>query len=48
MEHFGAYLTLLFEVDALIANEDRHLNNIAILEENGKYHYCPLFDNGKG
>ena len=39
LEHFGAYLTLLFEVDALIANEDRHLNNIAILEENGKYHY---------
>ena len=48
LEHFGAYLTLLFEVDALIANEDRHLNNIAILEENGKYHYCPLFDNGEG
>lgn len=48
LEHFGAYLTLLFEVDALIANEDRHLNNIAILEKNGKYHYCPLFDNGEG
>ena len=36
LEHFGAYLTLLLEVDALIANEDRHLNNIAILEDNGE------------
>jgi len=45
---FGKYITLLFEVDALIANEDRHLNNIAVIEENGVYDYCPLFDNGEG
>ncbi|MBR2028867.1 MAG: hypothetical protein IKA10_07790 [Oscillospiraceae bacterium] len=45
---FGKYLTLLFEVDALIANEDRHLNNIAVLEHNGSYDYCPVFDNGEG
>ena len=45
---FGRYLTLLFEVDALIANEDRHLNNIAVLEHNGEYDYCPVFDNGEG
>lgn len=45
---FGRYITLLFEVDALIANEDRHLNNIAVIEENGVYDYCPLFDNGEG
>ena len=48
LQDFGQYLTLLFEVDALIANEDRHLNNIAIIEENGRYQYCPLFDNGEG
>ena len=48
LQNFGLYLTLLFEVDALIANEDRHLNNIAIIEENGTYQYCPLFDNGEG
>lgn len=48
LQNFGPYLTLLFEVDALIANEDRHLNNIAIIEENGTYQYCPLFDNGEG
>lgn len=43
---FPKYLTLLFEVDALFLNEDRHLNNIALLEQNGKYDYCPIFDNG--
>lgn len=48
LTNFGKYLTLLFEVDALIANEDRHLNNIAVLEHNGKYDYCPIFDNGEG
>ena len=48
LQNFGQYLTLLFEVDALIANEDRHLNNIAIIEENGVYQYCPIFDNGEG
>lgn len=48
LQNFGQYLTLLFEVDALIANEDRHLNNIAIIEESGTYQYCPLFDNGEG
>ena len=48
LRYFGEYLTLLFEVDALIGNEDRHLNNIAIIEENGVYSYCPLFDNGEG
>ena len=42
------YLTLLFEVDALFLNDDRHLNNIAVLEQNGKYDYCPIFDNGAG
>lgn len=48
LQDFGKYLTLLFEVDALIANEDRHLNNIAMIEENGAYLYCPLFNNGEG
>ena len=32
---FPRYLTLLFEVDALFCNDDRHLNNIAVLQENG-------------
>lgn len=46
LEHFPEYLTLIFEIDALFLNDDRHLNNIAVIEENGKYSYCPIFDNG--
>ena len=45
---FPRYLTLLFEVDALFLNDDRHLNNIAVLEKNGVFDYCPIFDNGAG
>ena len=48
LEQFPQYLTLLFEVDALFCNDDRHLNNIAVIEQNGKYGYCPIFDNGAG
>ena len=48
LELFPQYLTLLFEVDALFLNDDRHLNNIAVLEHNGRYDYCPIFDNGAG
>lgn len=46
LDEFPAYLALLFEVDALFLNDDRHLNNIAVLERDGKYDYCPIFDNG--
>lgn len=45
---FPQYLTLLFEVDALFLNDDRHLNNIAVLEKDGRFDYCPIFDNGAG
>jgi hypothetical protein len=48
LSEFPCYLTLLFEVDALFCNDDRHLNNIAVLEQNGKYAFCPIFDNGAG
>lgn len=48
LDAFPQYLTLLFEVDALFLNDDRHLNNIAVLEQNGKFDYCPIFDNGAG
>ena len=48
LEHFPQYLTLLFEIDAMFLNDDRHLNNIAVLEKDGKYDYCPIFDNGAG
>ena len=48
LEQFPQYLTLLFVVDALFLNDDRHLNNIAVLEKNGQFDYCPIFDNGAG
>lgn len=48
LTRFGAYLTRLFEYDALILNDDRHLNNIAVLYTPTDYRYCPLFDHGAG
>lgn len=48
LAEFPQYLTLLFETDALFLNDDRHLNNIAVIEQNGKFRYCPIFDNGSG
>ncbi len=48
LEDFDKYLTLLFEIDSLILNDDRHLNNIAVIENNGNFSYCPIFDNGAG
>lgn len=48
LSDFPKYLTLIFEVDSLFLNDDRHLNNIAVIEKGGKYSYCPIFDNGAG
>ena len=42
LEQFGNYLTLLFEVDMLFGNEDRHLNNIAVLRRGEKFDHVPL------
>lgn len=46
LDCFGEYITLLFEIDSLFLNDDRHLNNIAVLKTGNKYDYCPIFDNG--
>ena len=48
LDRFGAYLTMLFEADMLFGNEDRHLNNIAILRRGEGFDYCPVFDFGAG
>ena len=45
---FPQYLTLLFEIDGLILNDDRHLNNIAVIARDGGFDYCPIFDQGAG
>jgi len=46
--NFPHYLTLLFEIDALFCNDDRHLNNIAVIEHAKGYDYCPIFDTAAG
>lgn len=47
LNDFGKYISKLLTVDALFLNEDRHTHNIAVLlDEEDKYHYCPIFDNG--
>lgn len=47
LHNFGQYLCKLFEIDALFLNEDRHMHNIAvILNADGDYRLCPIFDNG--
>lgn len=47
LKKFGEYLTKLLTIDALFLNEDRHTHNIAVLlDQEGTYHYCPVFDNG--
>ena len=48
LKDFGNYLTLLFEMDMLFGNEDRHMNNIAILRRGEDFDYCPIFDFGAG
>ena len=47
LKDFGIYMCKLFTIDALFLNEDRHTHNIAVLmNEDGKFAYCPIFDNG--
>lgn len=49
LKEFGKYINQLFTIDALFLNEDRHLHNIAVLmNQNGQFMYCPIFDNGAG
>lgn len=46
---FGTYMNKLLTIDAFFLNEDRHTHNIAVLmDETGKFHYCPFFDHGAG
>lgn len=40
---FPQYLTLLFEVDGMFLNDDRHLKNIAVLEQGDGTAVAPYF-----
>lgn len=47
--NFGIYMNKILTLDAFFLNEDRHTHNIAVLmNENGDFDYCPIFDNGAG
>lgn len=49
LQNFGIYMNKLLTIDAFFLNEDRHTHNIAVLMNgNGDYMYCPIFDNGAG
>lgn len=49
LKNFGIYMNKLFTLDAMFLNEDRHTHNIAVLMNGeGKFCYCPIFDNGAG
>lgn len=49
LSNLEQYISYLLTIDALFVNEDRHMHNIAILmNSNGEFDYCPVFDNGAG
>lgn len=49
LQDFGIYMNKLLTVDTFFLNEDRHTHNIAVLMNGeGKFAYCPIFDNGAG
>ncbi len=49
LSSFGEYMAKLMTIDAFFLNEDRHTHNIAVvLKNDGKYDYCPIFDQGAG
>ena len=40
------YLRKIFTLDAIVLNEDRHLNNLSVIYGEGGYRIAPIFDNG--
>ncbi|MDY6361227.1 MAG: hypothetical protein SPL23_08610 [Lachnospiraceae bacterium] len=49
LREFGKYMNKLLTMDAFFLNEDRHMHNIAVLMNGeGMFDYCPIFDNGAG
>lgn len=48
LKSFGRYLATIFELDALLLNEDRHTNNLAVIRDDTTkaFRLCPIFDHG--
>lgn len=40
------YLRKVFTLDMLVLNEDRHLNNLAVIFDGERFRPAPIFDNG--
>lgn len=45
-DEFYNYIYTLLSFDALVLNEDRHLNNISFFYGSGRLHPTPIYDNG--
>ena len=45
-KYFDKYLSILLTLDALVLNEDRHLNNICFIKKGSSFRVAPIFDNG--
>ena len=41
------YLAKIFTLDRIILNEDRHVNNLAVISDNNGFRTAPVFDNGR-
>ena len=48
LDRFNDYISFLVQIDAFFYNEDRHLNNIAVMwnPDDDTYDYCPYYDFG--
>lgn len=41
------YLSKIFTLDRIILNEDRHVNNLALIDNDNGFRVAPIFDNGR-
>lgn len=41
-----AYLSKVLTLDMICLNEDRHLNNLALIMRGNEFYPAPIFDNG--
>ena len=47
LKDFDRYFAKLITIDALFLNEDRHMHNIALIQDSdNNFRVCPIFDNG--
>lgn len=42
------HIVIIHSALAVDVSPARHLNNIAVIEQGGRYGYCPIFDNDAG